>query len=587
MNLGQSRSTWVTSSVFSWKRKRSDNSPERNDMGQNREIFHLILIKPSHYDDDGYVIQWMRSSIPSNSLAVLYGLGLDCAEREVLGAEVEIRLEAFDETNTRVPVERLKREICARGHRGMVALCGVQTNQYPRALDIARRFREEKVPVCIGGFHVSGSIAMLPGIQPDLQQAIDDGISLFAGELEGRFDEVLRDAYENELKPLYNFMNDLPDLDGSPLPWLPAEMLARTSGTRTSFDAGRGCPFQCSFCTIINVQGRKSRVRSVDEIEKVIGENAAQGVTNFFISDDNFARNSNWESIYDRLIFLREVKKIPMRFTIQVDTLSHRLEGFIEKSARAGVTRVFIGMESINPETLRAAGKRQNRIGEYRNLLEAWHNAGVLTYAGYILGFPADTPDSIRRDIRTIQETLPIDILEFFILTPLPGSEDHQRLFNQGVEMDGDQNNYDVVHVTTDHPRMSRDELKAIYREAWNLYYTPEHVYRVISRAVRWGFPPAEMMLKLLSFYAVPLVEKVHPLEGGVFRRKYRCDRRPHLPRENPLVFYSRYFTESIVKVVKFAYLYWKFKRIRDRAIRESSLEQEFSIAARADRVLR
>ena len=67
-----------------------------------REVFHLFLIKPSHYDDDGYVIQWARSSIPANTLATLYGLALDCAERKVLGDDVEIRITAWDETNTRI-----------------------------------------------------------------------------------------------------------------------------------------------------------------------------------------------------------------------------------------------------------------------------------------------------------------------------------------------------------------------------------------------------------------------------------------------------------------------------------------------------
>ena len=80
-----------------------------------------------------------------------------------------------------------------------------------------------------------------------------------------------------------------------PLPFLDLERVKRTGGTATSFDAGRGCPFQCSFCTIINVQGRKSRRRSPDDIEKIISANHGAGVRRFFITDDNFARNKDWE----------------------------------------------------------------------------------------------------------------------------------------------------------------------------------------------------------------------------------------------------------------------------------------------------
>jgi radical SAM superfamily enzyme YgiQ (UPF0313 family) len=167
----------------------------------------------------------------------------------------------------------------------------------------------------------------------------------------------------------------------------------RTLGQSASFDAGRGCPYQCSFCTIINVQGRKSRYRSPDDIEQLVRLNFAQGVSSFLITDDNFARNKEWESIFDRLIDLREREQIPIRLMIQVDTLCHKIPNFILKAKRAGVTKVFIGLENINPDNLAAAKKRQNKITEYRKMLLAWKAQGIITFAGYILGFPADTPN--------------------------------------------------------------------------------------------------------------------------------------------------------------------------------------------------
>ena len=105
-----------------------------------RRRFCLVLVKPSHYDEDGYVIQWLRSPIPSNSLASLYGLAKDCAERAVLGDDVEFEIHAFDETNTRIRPIRLARMI-ERAGAGMVMLVGVQSNQFPRALDIAAPLR--------------------------------------------------------------------------------------------------------------------------------------------------------------------------------------------------------------------------------------------------------------------------------------------------------------------------------------------------------------------------------------------------------------------------------------------------------------
>ena len=306
-------------------------------------LFQLFLIKPSHYDDDGYVIQWSRSSIPANTLAALNGLALDCAGRHVLGEDVELRVTSWDETNTRIRPDRIIREIRESGGRSLVALVGVQSNQFPRAVDIARPLRSAGIPVCIGGFHVSGCIAMLPEVTAELREAMDLGITLFAGEAEGRFEELLLAADRGKLKPLYNFMNDLPGLERQPAPYLSVDVVRRTLGLRTSFDAGRGCPFLCSFCTIINVQGRKSRFRSADDIEQLVRANVAQGVHKFFITDDNLARNQRWEAIFDRLIKLREEEGLEIHVIAQVDTMAHKIRGFIEKAGRAGVDRVFIG----------------------------------------------------------------------------------------------------------------------------------------------------------------------------------------------------------------------------------------------------
>ena len=159
-------------------------------------LFHFVMIKPSHYDDDGYPIQWVRSAIPSNTLACLNALAEDALRREVLGPNVEIRLHTYDETNRRVRPDRIIKLIRKQGDRALIGLVGVQSNQFPRAVDLARPFLAAGMPVCIGGFHVSGCIAMLPEMPPDIKAAQAMGISFFAGESEeGRLDEVLQDAW--------------------------------------------------------------------------------------------------------------------------------------------------------------------------------------------------------------------------------------------------------------------------------------------------------------------------------------------------------------------------------------------------------
>jgi hypothetical protein len=336
-------------------------------------------------------------------------------------------------------------------------------------------------------------------------------------------------------------MSDLPDMANQPTPILPRNQVRRIAGTMSSFDLGRGCPYQCSFCTIINVQGRKSRFRSPDDLEAIIRENYAQDIKRFFITDDNFARNRNWEAFFDRVIALREEEGIKPRFTIQVDTLCHQIPNFIEKAKLAGVTRVFIGLENINPDSLLGAGKRQNKITDYRAMLQAWKRRGIITYAGYIIGFPNDTKETVKRDIEIIKRELPVDILEFFVLTPLPGSEDHQTLHKNGVWMDPDMNKYDTNHRVTAHPKMSGEEWDEAYQLAWRDYYTPQHMETVMRRAVACGMTASKVMMMMLWFFFAIRYDKVHPLESGYFRLKFRRDRRPSFPRESMLVFYPRF----------------------------------------------
>jgi len=313
------------------------------------------------------------------------------------------------------------------------------------------------------------------------------------------------------------------------------------------------------------VQGRKSRHRSADDVEAIVRKNAAQKVTRFFITDDNFARNKNWEAILDRLAALREKEGFRIRIILQVDTLCHRIPDFIEKAARAGCNLVFIGLENINPQSLMGTKKRQNKIWEYREMLQAWRKAGVMTWAGYILGFPTDTPESIARDIEIIKAELPIDILEFFCLTPLPGSEDHKKLHISGVPMDPDMNNYDLEHVCTAHPIMSKDAWAKVYRDAWSQYYTDQHVETVLRRAWVSGFRMRKVYEALTFFSGAVRIEDVHPLQLGIARRIVRTQRRHGMPIVNPLRFYLHRAAKLLAEVARWLWLLRRYRAIAKR----------------------
>ena len=129
-------------------------------------------------------------------------------------------------------------------------------------------------------------------------------------------------------------------------------------------------------------------------------------------------------------------------------------------------------------------------------------------------------------------------------------------------------NNYDTMHVTAPHPKMSKAQWHGAYLRAWEVYYSLEHVETVIRRSVEWNFNPIKMMWMMLTFDATIRIEKLHPLDGGLFRRKHRLDRRSSMPVEHPLLFYSCYAWEILKKHVQFAGRYWGYRRCYRRALK-------------------
>ncbi|HEY1983245.1 MAG TPA: radical SAM protein, partial [Xanthobacteraceae bacterium] len=236
---------------------------------------------------------------------------------------------------------------------------------------------------------------------------------------------------------------------------------------------------------------------------------------------------------------------------------------------------------NINPESLMGAKKRQNKIWEYREMLLAWRAQKVMTYAGYILGFPTDTPETIARDIEIIKKELPVDILEFFYLTPLPGSEDHKKLHMAGVPMDPDMNKYDLEHACTAHPLMSKETWTQVYADAWKRYYTDEHVETIMRRAVASGINRTKVLDSLTIFSGAARIEGVHPLQFGFFRRKLRKQRRSGLPVLNPVAFYAWRLFDFLKVTSQWLRLIVRYRRIMARVMKDPASRTHFDEALR------
>ncbi len=222
------------------------------------------------------MIRFWKGVLPSNTLNVLHGLTEDIKTRRVFET-LPIEVTTFDETAEKVPTGKNYPVEQGAGHK-VARLPGRRPNQpiSPRH-GHGEDFSAEGISVIMGGFHTSGTINMLGDQEPDIQELCREGICIVSGEVEGKWEGILADYLHDRLKPLYSFAQDLQnlvDIEDAPLPQTSPKTMGHfaypTFGTA---DTSRGCPFACTFCTIINVQGRKMRERSPESIAAMMRRN--------------------------------------------------------------------------------------------------------------------------------------------------------------------------------------------------------------------------------------------------------------------------------------------------------------------------
>ncbi|MDR2346079.1 MAG: radical SAM protein [Planctomycetaceae bacterium] len=520
---------------------------------------NIVYVVPSRYDDDGYVQRWTWGVVPSNTLAVIKSLARDMIDKKSL-PDVEITLESYDDNIQEIPFDKIARHNLDPETKVVVGIVGVQSNQFPRASDIALRFRKLGLDVMIGGFHVTGVIALFDKLTPELQLLVDNGVSLVAGEAEtpGVMEKIFTDAINNELQSVYR-LPKAPDLTNAPLPKADPQYIDHFGARWATIDSSRGCPFGCTFCTVINIQGRKMRCRSSEAVIETVKENCQNGIPNFFFTDDNFARSAHWETIFDALAEMKQNGN-SVNFMMQIDTQSSKIPNFVDKAVKAGCRMVFIGMESVNPDNIAEAGKTQNKVEQYQSMVQTWQRSGVIVHVGYIIGFPKDTIESVKRDIIFLRDHVGVDLASFFMLTPLPGSVDHFEMIKRGVPIDPDLNKYDSFHETFVHQSMKPGEWKAATKLAYTEFYSKEHCTKILKRLPKDHY--WLMFWNLIWYRYSGVLSGTHPMMTGFFRRKNRLDRRTGMPRENIFKFSWRWIKDFILDSSSYIKLFFEFQEI-------------------------
>jgi radical SAM superfamily enzyme YgiQ (UPF0313 family) len=345
----------------------------------------------------------------------------------------------------------------------------------------------------------------------------------------------------------------VPLVDAVPLPAIDDRYVRRFfNPTFSTLDTSRGCPFTCSYCSVMNVMGRTMRSREPQAVvDWVRAAYDRHGIRNLLLVDDDFYRSPKWEPILSGMAALRRTRP-DLCFIMQVDmeAAAHdagalasgappRSRRFVELAAAAGCFEVFIGFESFNPANLELVQKFHNeerrdrrragdagavaaRVAErYRRVVANWHAAGVGVHSGYIIGLPHDGPGCGRAAARALAD-IGVDIASFFVYTPFPGREDYDRALAEGRVTEPDFNAYDSTHVVHDHPRLSRAALEREYRDAYRHFYTWRRLAwsaATYHRVPGLGAASRAGMLTQQFYFTYATRRGWHPMMGGIWRR--------------------------------------------------------------------
>src|SRR5438876_4707343 len=231
-----------------------------------------------------------------------------------------------------------------------------------------------------------------------------------------------------------------------------------------------------------------------------------------------------------------------------------KCERFLRLAAEAGCYAAFVGFETFNPRNLLAVTKvqnlakadRQRKDGvaaataveavkeKYRRVCQNWHRHGVAVHCGYMIGIPFDGPECGRQSAEWLLD-VGVDLASFFVVTPLPGTEDHDRAVRDGTILDWDFNNYDSQHMVSHHPRMTTAEVVRAYREAYLTFYSARNTLRLLFTVHRvpglsWAARSAMWRQHLYYFYSYRAGR--HPMLGGIWQRRMPGARREVLTDE-------------------------------------------------------
>jgi len=449
----------------------------------------VVLIKPSKYTPEGVVERFRVGYLPN---ATLYHIA-SLTPPVIRGAAVEVR--TIDEY-VYTDLDYLQLLHAESGITTLLALVGVQSHQFQRALDLAAYARAHGVEHCvIGGPHpMTCDTAMLQG----------KGVSFALAEAELIWEQILEDALTGQLQDCYGAEQRwAPTLDGPIITPPSAEDLNRYWSRMLGIYPVRGCPYKCNFCSVIKISGRQVRSPNIETTIKSLKRAEAAGVERINFVSDNFNKFPEVHELLEAMI----AEQFKLRFFCQCDTQIARQPELVELLGRAGCFEIFLGVESLDRETLKAVHKNHNRPEQYTQIIEMCKKSSVPVHFSNIIGFPNQQGQDIHNHLEALRELDP-QAVSFYILTPIPGTEQYDEFRQADLLADPNLDRYDATSLTWKHPHLDSDELSD-----W-LYWCYKRFY---GSMIRQG--PASSEQRNLAFFSyLSAKQRMHPNAGGLGR---------------------------------------------------------------------
>ncbi|HVO73444.1 MAG TPA: DUF4070 domain-containing protein [Ignavibacteriaceae bacterium] len=339
---------------------------------------------------------------------------------------------------------------------------------------------------------------------------------LILNEAEITFPEFLKDLQEGKPKHCYN-SDEWADISGTPLPlW---EMILTNNYSSMNLQYSRGCPYDCDFCDITVLYGRKPRTKTKGQL---IAELDALYSTGWrgpvFFVDDNFIGNKGklTKEILPAIVEWNEIHKNPFYFNTEASINLADDEQLMNLMVKAGFEAVFIGIESPHEASLLECNKKQNSSRNMISSVKKIQNAGLEVQGGFIVGFDNDPPSIFEKLVNFVQESGIVTAMVGLLNAPR-GTKLHKRLLKEGrmiKDFTGSNTDFSINFV----PKMDPHTLLEGYKKILNKIYSPENYYKRVMQFIKEYEPKKKKIFHLNSNYILALLKSMFRL--GVIGRE-------------------------------------------------------------------